>query len=92
MISGSNAITSFTTALGLCLIGVLLCAVLPSVVLLCDRFGISRQEQDEFALRSHQNAAKAHADGIYDDEVCTGSLLLMILTLLLLLTMVSSSS
>lgn len=33
------------------------------------RFGISRQEQDEFALRSHQNAAKAHADGTYDQEV-----------------------
>lgn len=33
------------------------------------RFGISRQAQDEFALRSHQNSAKAHADGIYADEV-----------------------
>ena len=33
------------------------------------RFGISRQAQDEFALRSHQNSAKAHADGIYTDEV-----------------------
>lgn len=46
---------------------VVLCA---SVVFVCHRFGISRQEQDEFALRSHQNAAKAHADGIYEDEVC----------------------
>ncbi|CAM9251746.1 unnamed protein product [Ectocarpus sp. 4 AP-2014] len=36
---------------------------------LSGRFGISRQEQDEFALRSHQNAAKAHADGIYDQEI-----------------------
>ena len=36
---------------------------------LCDRFGVSRQAQDEFAARSHQNGAKAHADGIYDDEI-----------------------
>jgi len=36
---------------------------------LCDRFGISRQAQDEYALRSHQFAAKAHADGIYEQEI-----------------------
>lgn len=36
---------------------------------LADRFGISRRAQDEFALRSHANAAKAHADGIYADEI-----------------------
>jgi len=36
---------------------------------LADRFGISRQAQDEFALRSHHNAAKAHADGLYADEI-----------------------
>jgi len=36
---------------------------------LADKFGVSRQEQDEFALRSHLAASKAHADGIYDDEV-----------------------
>jgi acetyl-CoA acyltransferase len=36
---------------------------------LADAFGVSRRESDEFALRSHHNAAKAHADGLYDDEV-----------------------
>mmetsp|Transcript_13434 Transcript_13434/g.15334 ORF Transcript_13434/g.15334 Transcript_13434/m.15334 type:complete len:449 (+) Transcript_13434:94-1440(+) len=36
---------------------------------LAARFGVSRQEQDEFALRSHQNAAKAHAEGMYDQEI-----------------------
>jgi len=30
---------------------------------------ISRQEQDELALRSHQNAAKAYDDGFYNDLV-----------------------
>jgi acetyl-CoA acyltransferase len=33
------------------------------------RFGVSREEQDAFALRSHQLAAKAHSDGIYTDEI-----------------------
>ena len=36
---------------------------------LADKFGVTRSESDEFALASHLNAAKAHADGIYDDEV-----------------------
>merc|ERR1719197_1838823 len=36
---------------------------------LADAFGVTRRESDEFALRSHHNAAKAHADGLYDDEV-----------------------
>ena len=31
--------------------------------------GISRQAQDEFALRSHQKAVEAWEKGIYDDEV-----------------------
>lgn len=39
----------------------------------CDRmaahFNISRQEQDEYALRSHQLAAKATHDGLLDDEL-----------------------
>ena len=39
-----------------------------------NRFGISRNEQDKFALRSHQNAAKAHADGIYVEEVGSGAM------------------
>ncbi|MCA9622413.1 MAG: acetyl-CoA C-acyltransferase FadI [Myxococcales bacterium] len=31
--------------------------------------GISREQQDRIALASHQKAARAWADGIYDDEV-----------------------
>jgi len=36
---------------------------------LADKFGVSRADQDAFALRSHHNAATAHAAGIYDDEI-----------------------
>jgi acetyl-CoA C-acetyltransferase len=31
--------------------------------------GISREEQDEFAARSHQRAARAQKDGVFDDEI-----------------------
>jgi acetyl-CoA acyltransferase len=34
-----------------------------------DRFGIARERQDAFALRSHQLADKAWADGFYEDLV-----------------------
>ncbi|ROT28311.1 thiolase family protein [Micromonospora sp. HM5-17] len=37
--------------------------------ILADRYGISREEQDAFALRSHQRAARAWADGLFADEV-----------------------
>lgn len=33
------------------------------------KFGVSRQEQDEFTVRSHQLAHKAHVDGFYKGEV-----------------------
>lgn len=33
------------------------------------RFGISREEQDEFAVRSHQLAAKAHEEGHLPEEM-----------------------
>jgi len=33
------------------------------------RHNISRQEQDAFSLRSHQNAARAQAQGKFDDEI-----------------------
>jgi acetyl-CoA acyltransferase len=33
------------------------------------KYGISRHESDEFALRSHQNALKAQAAGKFDDEI-----------------------
>ncbi len=36
---------------------------------LADMYDISRDEQDAFALRSHQRAAAAWDEGIYDDEV-----------------------
>ena len=37
--------------------------------ILADMFEVSREEQDEFALRSHQNAARAWDDGRFADEV-----------------------
>lgn len=33
------------------------------------KFQVSRKDQDEFTIRSHTNAAKAHADGIYKQEI-----------------------
>jgi acetyl-CoA acetyltransferase family protein len=39
--------------------------------ILADRYAISREQQDEFALRSHQRAARAWKNGIYDDEIVT---------------------
>lgn len=33
------------------------------------KFGVSRKEMDEYSVRSHIRAAKAHADGIYADEI-----------------------
>lgn len=33
------------------------------------KFGVSRQEQDEFTVRSHTNAQKAHDEGFYENEV-----------------------
>ena len=38
---------------------------------LADRFAIPRERQDAFALRSHERAAKAWADGFYDELVVT---------------------
>ncbi|MGW7197449.1 thiolase family protein [Streptomyces chryseus] len=37
--------------------------------LIVDKHGITREQQDAFALASHQKAAKAWADGLYDGEV-----------------------
>ncbi|MGA2598244.1 MAG: acetyl-CoA C-acyltransferase [Bryobacteraceae bacterium] len=34
-----------------------------------ERYGVTRQESDEFALRSHQNALRAQAEGKFDDEI-----------------------
>ena len=37
--------------------------------ILADRYALSRERQDEFALRSHQRAARAWQDGRFDGEV-----------------------
>ncbi len=34
-----------------------------------DEFEVSRQAQDEFALRSHQKAMKAQAEGLFEEEI-----------------------
>jgi acetyl-CoA C-acetyltransferase len=36
---------------------------------LAERGGISRERQDEFAIRSHQRAAQAQADGRFDEQI-----------------------
>ncbi|MEY7973978.1 acetyl-CoA C-acetyltransferase [Saccharomonospora xinjiangensis] len=33
------------------------------------RYGLNREEQDAFSARSHQRAAKAAANGVFDDEI-----------------------
>jgi acetyl-CoA acyltransferase len=33
------------------------------------KYGISREEQDQFSLRSHQNALKAQAEGKFNEEI-----------------------
>ena len=38
------------------------------------RYGLTRQEQDEFSARSHQLAARAAKDGLFDDEIVTGAI------------------
>ncbi len=37
--------------------------------ILAKRLGISRREQDEYAVLSHQRAAKAQEDGIFKQEI-----------------------
>ncbi|CAD5110804.1 DgyrCDS169 [Dimorphilus gyrociliatus] len=34
-----------------------------------ERYGITRQQQDEMAVRSHANAAKAQNNGLFDNEI-----------------------
>ena len=36
---------------------------------LASRFGVSRADQDAYAMRSHLNAFKAHEAGLYDEEI-----------------------
>jgi acetyl-CoA acyltransferase len=40
-----------------------------SAELIAAKWSIGREQMDEFATRSHQNAARAHADGLFDDEI-----------------------
>jgi acetyl-CoA acetyltransferase family protein len=40
-----------------------------SAELLADQFSVTREEQDAFAVESHQRAAKAWANGVYDAQV-----------------------
>jgi acetyl-CoA acetyltransferase family protein len=40
-----------------------------SAELLADKYGISREAQDEFAVTSHRRAAAAWDAGVYDDQV-----------------------
>ena len=37
--------------------------------ILANEFNISRQEQDAYALESHEKACRAQKDGFYDDEI-----------------------
>lgn len=40
---------------------------------MCAKYEISREAQDEYAIRSHTMAAKAHEKGWYDDEIFPAS-------------------
>lgn len=40
-----------------------------SAELIADRWGLSRQQLDEYAAESHQRAARAWKDGLFDNEV-----------------------
>ena len=40
-----------------------------SAELICDRWGISREDMDAFAVRSHQRAARATAEGRFQNEI-----------------------
>jgi acetyl-CoA acetyltransferase family protein len=42
-----------------------------SAEILASRYSISREQQDSFSLRSHQRAAQAWKNGVYDDEIVT---------------------
>ena len=40
-----------------------------SAELICDRWGISREDMDAFAVQSHQRAARATAEGRFQNEI-----------------------
>src|SRR3546814_20870694 len=43
--------------------------VCSSDLLVAERYGISRAQQDEYALQSQQRTAAAQQDGSFDDEI-----------------------
>ncbi|NGO41322.1 thiolase family protein [Streptomyces ureilyticus] len=45
-----------------------------SAELIADKHKISREQQDEYALASHQKAARAQADGLFDAELAPVSI------------------
>ena len=44
-------------------------SMIETAEIVADRYGISRERQDEYALRSQQRTAKGQASGIYRDEI-----------------------
>jgi acetyl-CoA acetyltransferase family protein len=40
-----------------------------SAEILAEKFSITREDQDAFALRSHRNAARAWDEGLYDNQI-----------------------
>jgi acetyl-CoA C-acetyltransferase len=44
-------------------------SMLETAEIVADRYGISRERQDEYALRSQQRTAEAQAAGRFDDEI-----------------------
>ena len=63
------------TRLGWRLVSPLMQELYPPITLgetaenVAERYGVSREQQDEFALRSHQQAAAAREAGRFDDEI-----------------------
>ncbi|MGN5519076.1 acetyl-CoA C-acyltransferase [Halopseudomonas sp. Lyrl_26] len=43
--------------------------MLETAEIVAKRYGISRERQDEYGVRSQQNAARARAEGLFDDEI-----------------------
>lgn len=77
-VSGGAAfgnLTAYDTALGWRFPNPAMEKIIPLEVMgetaenLVDKFGISREEQDAFALRSHQLAVKAQSEGVFNEEI-----------------------
>ena len=44
-------------------------SMLDTAEIVAKRYGISREQQDEFALQSQQRTAAGQASGAFDDEI-----------------------